>query len=49
MRESEQIREDLAEGYVTPAGARRDYGVEAPDALLASGPSLGTGRGTGAS
>ena len=48
-RDPAQIREDLAEGYVTPAGARRDYGVEAPDALLASGPSLGTGRGTGAS
>ena len=48
-RDPAQLRADLAEGYVTPAAARRDYGVEAPEAPLPGGPSLGTGRGTGAS
>ena len=31
-RDPARLGEDLAEGYVTPEGARRDYGAD-PDAL----------------
>ena len=33
-RDPARLREDLADGYVTPDGARRDYGVPDPEALL---------------
>ena len=33
-RDDARIREDLADGYVTPDGARRDYGVTDLEALL---------------
>ena len=36
-RDPGQLREDLAEGYVTAAGAERDYGVPDPDARLPAG------------
>ena len=26
-READQVREDVAEGYVSPAAALRDYGI----------------------
>ena len=29
-RDPERLREDLRDGYVTPEGAKRDYGVEVP-------------------
>ena len=32
-RSREKLREDLADGYVTPEGARRDYGIPAADGL----------------
>ena len=35
-RDPASLGEDLADGYVTPEGARRDYGVPDPEALLAS-------------
>ena len=36
-RSREKLREDLADGYVTPEGARRDYGVPAADGLPTPG------------
>ena len=42
-RDPARLREDLADGYVTPEGARRDYGIPYPDALLASGDPSGSG------
>ena len=36
-RDPARLREDLRDGYVTPDGARRDYGVEEPEVVLASG------------
>ena len=33
-RDPARLREDLADGYVTPDGARRDYGVPDPESLL---------------
>ena len=41
-RDPDRLREDLADGYVTPAGARRDYAVPDPEARLASGNPLGS-------
>ena len=35
-RDPARLGEDLADGYVTPEGARRDYGVADPEALLAA-------------
>ena len=32
-RDSTRLREDLRDGCVTPAGAKRDYGVEVPQYL----------------
>ena len=29
-RDPGRLREDLRDGYVTPEGAKRDYGVEVP-------------------
>ena len=40
-RDPGQLREDLAEGYVTAAGAERDYGVPDPDARLPAGKRRG--------
>ena len=36
-RDPARLREDLADGYVTPDGARRDYGAPDPDTLLRGG------------
>ncbi|MCY3980236.1 MAG: hydantoinase B/oxoprolinase family protein [Alphaproteobacteria bacterium] len=37
-RDPARLREDLADGYVTPEGARRDYGAAALDALSGTRP-----------
>ena len=46
-RDPAQLREDLADGYVTLAGARRDYGAKAPETLLTGEPSPRADRGSG--
>ena len=48
-RDPARLREDLRDGYVTPEGAKRDYGVEAFDALPASStrPDADHGAGPG--
>ena len=45
-RDPERLREDLRDGYVTPEGAKRDYGVEAPAAAIADDAPPGADRGT---
>ena len=44
-RDPARLHEDLADGYVTPDGARRDYGAPDPDTLLRGG---GNGEAPGA-
>ena len=42
-RDPARLTEDLVDGYVTPEGARRDYGVTDPDTLLAARDGEGPG------
>jgi N-methylhydantoinase B len=40
-RDPAKLRQDLIDGYVTPDGARRDYGIDDPEALIKGGDGKG--------